>query len=51
MNIEKGEKLVANLNDKNEYFTHIKNLKQVLNHELVLEKVAKKKRKKKKKRK
>ena len=26
MNIEKGEKLVANLHNKNEYFIHIRNL-------------------------
>ena len=37
--IEKVEKLVANLHDKNEYFITIRNLKQALSHELVLEKV------------
>ena len=31
MKIEKFEKLVANLHDKTEYFTHIKHLKQDLN--------------------
>ena len=39
MKIEINEKLVANLDDKTEYVIHIKNLKQVLNHGLVLEKV------------
>ena len=34
--IEKIEKLVANLHDKTEYVIHIRNLKQVLNHRLVL---------------
>ena len=38
MNIEKVEKLVANLHDKNEYVIHIRNLKQALNHGLVLKK-------------
>ena len=33
--IEKVGNLVANLHDKTEYFTHIRNLKQALNHELV----------------
>ena len=28
--------LVANLNNKNEYVIHIRNLKEVLNHRLVL---------------
>ena len=31
MKIEKVEKLVANLRDKNEYVVHIRNLKQALN--------------------
>ena len=31
--------LVANLRDKTEGFIHIRNLKQALNHELVLKKV------------
>ena len=39
MKIEKVEKLVANLHDKTEYFIYIRNLKQVLNHRLVLKKV------------
>ena len=39
MNIEKFEKLVASLHDKTEYFLHIRNLKQALNHELVLKDV------------
>ena len=38
MKIEKFEKLVANLHEKTEYITHIRNLKQALNHELVLKK-------------
>ena len=37
--IEKFERLAANLHDKKEYVTHITNLKQALNHRLVLEKV------------
>ena len=32
MKTEKAEKLVANLHDKAEYVTHIRNLKQALNH-------------------
>ena len=39
MKIEKVEKLVANLHDKIEYVIHIKNLKQALNHRLVLKNV------------
>ena len=39
MKIEKVEKLVANLQDKTEYVIHIRNLKQALNHGLVLKKV------------
>ena len=39
MKIEKVEKLVANLHDKTEYVLHMRNLKQALNHELVLKKV------------
>ena len=38
MKIEKVEKLVANLHDQNEYVIHKRNLKQVLNHGLVLKK-------------
>ena len=37
--IEKVEKLVSNLHGKTEYIIHIRNLKQVLNHGLVLKKV------------
>ena len=37
--IEKIEKLVANLHDSKEYILLIRNLKQALNHELVLKKV------------
>ena len=39
MKIEKVEKLVANLHDKTEYVIHMRNLKQALNHGLVLKKV------------
>ena len=39
MKIEKFEKLVANLHVKTEYVIHIRNLKQALNHGLVLKKV------------
>ena len=39
MTIQEVERLVANLHDKTEYVTHIKNLKQALNHGLVLKKV------------
>ena len=35
----KVEKLVITLHDKTEYFIHIRNLKQALNHGLVLKKV------------
>ena len=41
MKIEKFEKLVANLHDKFEYVALIRNLKQALNHGLVLKKVHK----------
>ena len=37
--IKKVEKLVTNLYDKNEYVIHIRNLKQALNHGLILKKV------------
>ena len=37
--IEKVEKLAADLHDKTEYNIHKRNLKQALNHRLVLEKV------------
>ena len=33
--IEKVKKLVADLHDKTEYVTHVRNLKQALNHGLV----------------
>ena len=39
MKIEKVEKLVTNLHDKTEYVIHIRNLKQALNHGLILKKV------------
>ena len=39
MIIEKVEKLVTNLHDKTEYVIHIRNLKQALNHGLILKKV------------
>ena len=40
MKIEKVEKLVANLHYKTEYVIKIKNLKQALNHGLVLKKIT-----------
>ena len=39
MKIEKIENLVSNLHDKTEYVMHIRNLKQALNHRLVLKKI------------
>ena len=39
MDIEKVEKLVTNLNDKIEDVIQIRNLRQTLNHGLVLKKV------------
>ena len=39
MKLEKVEKLVANLHDKTKYVIDIRNLKQALNHELILKKV------------
>ena len=36
MKFEKFEKLVTNLHDKSEYVIHIRNLKQALNHGLIL---------------
>ena len=39
MKIERVRKLVTNLHDKMEHVIHIRNLKQVLNHCLVLKKV------------
>ena len=41
MKIEKFKKLAANKHDKTEYVIHIRNLKQALNHGLVLKKVHK----------
>ena len=38
MKIEKVEKLVPNLHDKTEYVKNIRNVKQSLNHRLVLKK-------------
>ena len=39
MKIEQIEKLVTNLHDKTEHVIHIRNLKQALNHGLILKKV------------
>ena len=39
MKIEKVKKLAANLHNKTEYVVHIRNLKQALNHGLVLKKL------------
>ena len=39
MKLEKFEKLFTNFYDKTEYVIHIRNLKQALNHGLVLKKV------------
>ena len=39
MEIEKVEKLVANLHDKTKYVIHIRSLKQTLNQELVLKQI------------
>ena len=41
MNIERVEKLVANLHNETEYVIHIRYLKQALNHGLVLRNVHK----------
>ena len=38
MKIEKVEKLAANVHNKIEYLIHIRNLKQALNHGLILKK-------------
>ena len=40
MIIKKCNKLVCNLYDKKEYVVHIRALKQVLNHGLILKKVC-----------
>ena len=37
--VNKVEKLICNIEDKEKYFMHIKVLKQALNHRLVLKKV------------
>ena len=37
--IKKVEKLITNLNDKNGYFIHIRNLKQALSHGLILKNI------------
>ena len=39
MKINKCSKLVCNFYDKNNYFVHIRSLKRVLNHGLLLKKV------------
>ena len=39
MKLEIVKKLVANLHDKTEYVIHIRNLKQALNHGLILKKI------------
>ena len=39
MKLEKVVKLVTNLHDKTEYVIHIRNLKQALNHGLILKKI------------
>ena len=39
MKLKKAEKLATNLHDKTEYVIHIRNLKQALNHGLILKKV------------
>ena len=41
MKIKKCNKLVCNLSDKNNYFVHIRTLKQALNHGLILKEVHK----------
>ena len=41
MKLGKVKKLVTNLLDKTEYLIHIRNLKQALNHGLILKKVHK----------
>ena len=38
MIVDIAEKFVANMHDKKEYVIHIRNLKQALNHGLVLKK-------------
>ena len=41
MKIDKVENILANLHDKTEYVIHRRNLKQTLNHRLVLQNVHK----------
>ena len=41
MKIEEVRKVVSNLIDKTEFFIHIRNLKQALNHGLVFKKIHK----------
>ena len=41
LKVEKVERLVTNLYDKNEFVIHMRSLKQALNHGLILEKVNK----------
>ena len=41
MKLGKIENLLTNLHNKTEYVTHIRNLKQALNHGLILKKVIK----------
>ena len=41
MKIDKCDKLICNLYDKNNYVVQIKSLKQALNHGLILKKVHK----------
>ena len=40
MKTEKAKKFVTNLHDKTEYVIHMKNLKQALNHKLILKKTS-----------
>ena len=39
MKLGKVENLVTNLHEKTEYAIHIRNLKQILNHGLILKKI------------
>ena len=39
MKFQKVVKLITNLHNKTEYIIHIRNLKEALNHGLILEKV------------
>ena len=40
MKTEKFEKLATNLHDQAEYFIHMGNLKEALNHGLMLKKIS-----------